>query len=751
MKRPRLRQLHDILFNRKSAKEGKNDVTPQQGVIAVGVSVILVLWIMTIGWIIHSREAALLDAGRELATLDQILTADTVRIFDATDLVLDGIMRDLADLRVTSASALRAMTKSPIIHRMLADRAEQANHVGTLTIVSNYGDLLAYSRDAEVPPINVVDREYFQQMLANPSVRFALGSPISSRFSGDLSIHYARPLIGEKDEMIGAVVAIMPLSYFVSLYESLQVGSGGAISLWRDDGTMLARYPSFPGAGQKFRLDMFRKIVPNSQPQIYETENSLGGMEGVPRIIAAQQSDRYPIIVNVSFDRNMVLRTWGSSAVTVVIIVFLLTCLTGLTIWEILRRLRVSYELGVSRKRFEAEVGRREEVEDQLRQSQKLEAVGQLTAGIAHDFNNILTVVIGHIDVVRRGVGPNATPMVTKSIDRASTAARKAADLTHRLLAFARKQRLDPASIQVEDLLEEMTSILGRTLGEHVKIAFERAGDVWPVFADRNQLENVLVNLAINSRDAMETGGTLSLTVRNTHIPSRAVGNDYDGMTGDFVAISVIDTGSGMSSEVLERAFEPFFSTKGIGRGSGLGLSQVYGFSKQSGGSAIIESEMGVGTTVTVYLPRSADVEIPVELVPASDYPLGAREIILVVDDNDDLREFAITALSELNYRVLHAEDASEALTILRTSKVDVLLADIGLPGMSGPELGKEAKKNWPGLEVIYMTGYALDEIDKNGVAPERVMLKPFTYRIVAEKLRDILAERKIRQAVEVR
>jgi len=392
-------------------------------------------------------------------------------------------------------------------------------------------------------------------------------------------------------------------------------------------------------------------------------------------------------------------------------------------------------------RRVQEEVVGRMQVEEALRQAQKMEAVGQLTGGIAHDFNNLLTVIMGNLDMAVRRLGPSDA-RVERSLANAVKGAQRASALTQRLLAFSRRQPLDPRQIDISRLLSGMADLLGRTIGEAVRLETQFAPDLWPVEVDPNQLENALVNLAVNARDAMDGKGELTIAAENVSVAGER--RATDPKPGDYVLLSVTDTGTGMAEETVLRACDPFYTTKEVGKGTGLGLSMVYGFVTQSAGHFAIRSAIGVGTTIQLFFPRlrgAAPVEHEAEQ-PAGEQ-VGTSEAILVVEDDEDVRAYAVEGLTELGYHVLEAADGASALGILeRVGKgVDLLLTDVIMPRMSGRELVDAARAMHTGLRVLYTSGYPRDVIVRDGRLETGVELlpKPFTYAALAAKVRDIL------------
>jgi signal transduction histidine kinase len=394
-------------------------------------------------------------------------------------------------------------------------------------------------------------------------------------------------------------------------------------------------------------------------------------------------------------------------------------------------------------------IGQQEEAEASLRQSQKMEAVGQLTGGVAHDFNNLLQIIIGNLDVLLRKL-PEETGRMRGAARNAMDGAKRAAVLTQRLLAFSRRQSLDPKPLLANALVEDMLDLLQRTLGETICIETDFGADIASIEVDPNQLENAILNLAVNARDAMPWGGTLRLRASNLTVGEGGGGTttvsegSLDLAPGRYVAITVQDTGSGMAEETLSRVFEPFFTTKDVGKGTGLGLSMVYGFVKQSGGHTLISSQVDRGTTVTLLFPAvTGHPEASVEASPRP-LPLGQREQrILVVEDDKDVRAYTCEALNELGYAVVEAHDGASALAILGSGPaIDLLFTDIVLPGgVSGRQLAEQAQARQPGLPVLYTTGYARDAIVHFGrLGPGvHVLPKPFAFDDLAERISTIL------------
>jgi CheY-like chemotaxis protein len=386
-----------------------------------------------------------------------------------------------------------------------------------------------------------------------------------------------------------------------------------------------------------------------------------------------------------------------------------------------------------------------------------MEAVGQLTGGIAHDFNNLLTIILGNLDTVRRyvadlaktGTGAELRAKLTQPIDSAVQGAKSAAQLTQRLLAFSRRQALEPARIDANRLVSGMLDMLKRSLGAEISIETVLGAGVWPTFADPHQLENALLNLALNAKDAMPNGGCLTIETANTYLDEAYVRRFGDVDAGQYVVLCVTDTGTGIPKDIIDRVFEPFFTTKPPGEGSGLGLAMVHGFVKQSGGHMRIYSEDGHGTTVKIYLPRLIGAE-EITAAPAAKTAAVLTvphakpgETILVVEDNEGVLDYAREVLEYLGYNVLVATDANQAIEVLsRARRVDLLFTDVVLPGgTNGRELAHQVRVRFPALPVLYTTGYTRNAIVHQGRLDADVELlnKPYTQQDLARKVRDLL------------
>ena len=394
-------------------------------------------------------------------------------------------------------------------------------------------------------------------------------------------------------------------------------------------------------------------------------------------------------------------------------------------------------QLQAANRELAAQIVEREKAETALRQAQRLEAVGQLTSGVAHDFNNLLTVVLGNVDQLRKN---ETDPKVLRRLDMMREASQRGARLTAQMLAFSRRQKLEPRAVDLNETVRSMGDMLQSAIGGSVHLEQPQlAADLWPAMIDPTQIELVILNLAINARDAMEVGGSLTIRTENARLD--ASGRPDELPPGDYVVVSVSDTGSGMTDEVLSRAFEPFFTTKEVGKGSGLGLSQVFGLAKQSGGGVSIDTEVDKGTTIRIFLPR-ADAAPTQEREPSGEL-LAARDagmVVLVVDDDEAVRTVTAGYLSDLGYDVIEADSGGAALeTLDHHDRIDAMVLDFAMPGMNGGELARELKVRRPGAPILFATGYA-DAEALTDVGEDMIVRKPFTQAELARKLSRTLA-----------
>jgi two-component system NtrC family sensor kinase len=672
-------------------------------------------WVTYNGAFAHADEriSAALDVLAEQANTVYESVALT---FTSVDAVVDAMPDD----------AIKANERT--LHDKLHEIEKAADAVSDIRLLDKDGSPILSSQIVPAPKEdNVAFRDYFKAQVDKDAGTF-IGSVLAPHFSGApyIGISRRRPL--QDGQFSGVVVLSVRPTVFTDFYTRLAGDNGGNFVLLRADGEILARYPETPeGVTRVNPQGGFLQILA-AQPQGGIT-TSRRTVDGIDRRVGVRRLEVPGLYASAGIELHTIYMDWlraisvhlffGAPATT---LLFALVFLT-------MRRTQDFY----------AEAERRELAEQALRQSQKMEAVGQLTGGVAHDFNNLLTIIIGNLGIAKRGV---VEARAERALNNALSGAERAAQLTQRLLAFARRQPLNPRAVDVNRLVVNVSDILTRSLGENVELETIGGAGLWSVEADVSELESALLNLALNARDAMPDGGKLTIETSNAYLDDEYC-RQHTGLTpGQYVLIAVTDNGTGMSAETIEKAFEPFFTTKETGKGTGLGLSQVYGFAKQSGGHIKIYSEAGEGTTVKLYLPRFAGehANVPEEIAAGSER--GRGETILIVEDDDGVREYAAEILRDLNYQVLEARDSASALKLIDAEKdFDLLLTDVVLPGKNGRELANEITRRRPGIKVIFMTGYSRNAIVHHGRLDRGTELipKPLTEAVLARRIRIVL------------
>jgi two-component system NtrC family sensor kinase len=604
-----------------------------------------------------------------------------------------------------------------------------------LWIVGADGQPLVSGTIFPMPKLDVSDRNYFtaqrDHLVNGPYVTRVLEArAANTRF---FAISRRREINGR---FAGVTIVSIAPEYFSDFYSQLPQPEISA--LLRGDGSVLVRFPETPGSADRLPVNSpFLEAVKNDATSGLVTAPS--ATDGRIRIFMYRRLEKLPnLYVTVGVQSSAIVHAWMLAMASHLI--FGIPAMLTLVSLGIIALRRT--------ERLEHEVGRREATEQALRQSQKMEAVGRLSGGIAHDFNNMLTVILGNIDVASRRFGSD-NPKIEHLLDSARQASQRAATLVQRLLAFSRQHPQEVKAVDINRLVQSMSELLRRTIGETVTVETVLAGGLWKIAVDANQLENAVLNLAVNARDAMADGGRLTIETSNSYLDEDYVAANSDGFgAGQYVLLAVSDSGTGMTREVRERAFEPFFTTKPSGTGTGLGLSMVYGFIKQSNGHIKIYSEAGEGTAIKLYFPRLSE---PGALPEWGDErtmarpALGARgsETILLVEDDPEVRKFAAEVLREQGYTVQVAPDAVSGLAVLQADpKIALLFTDVVLPGgMNGRQLADEAQRQRPALKVLYATGYTRNAIIHQGRLDAEVELltKPFTADALTRKVRQIL------------
>jgi signal transduction histidine kinase/CheY-like chemotaxis protein len=626
-----------------------------------------------------------------------------------------------------------------LLHNKLKTLDVANEVIESLWIIDENGKPLVTSAAMPVrSDLNLANRDYVY-VHAKQNVGTYIGEIFVPRLrSAEPVFSVSRRLHSDSNKFQGVIEASISPQKFQEFFFRLSTGPDTYYALVRDDGSFLARYPARNGRlGENSAL--VKAVQQSPEGGIFTVTAALDGIE---RRIGYRKIEGYPVYalagVRTSTLFNELISTMAAHLIFGIPATALLFGITGLT----LQRTRRLY----------VESKRRELAEDALRQSQKMEAIGQLTGGVAHDFNNLLTIIIGNLDIVQKAIktgGVDALSRIETFTKNAMQGARRASSLTQRLLAFSRRQPLDPRPVRADKLVQGMADLLRQSLGEMYELELVGAGGLWQVEVDPVQLESAILNLALNARDAMPSGGKLTVETSNAFLDENYARQHSDVHVGQYVQIAISDTGEGMDAKTAARAFEPFFTTKPAGQGTGLGLSQVYGYARQSGGHAKIYSEPGEGTTVKIYLPRLfADAAA----LPEPQRELGGTgrgETILVVEDDEDVRVYVAEILRDMNYNVFHAANASSAEKIVtrEDGKIDLILTDVVLPGKNGRQFTDEIVTRYPEIKVLFMTGYSRNAIVHQGRLDPGVALiqKPLTQVSLAAKIREVLESKMAR------
>jgi two-component system NtrC family sensor kinase len=559
--------------------------------------------------------------------------------------------------------------------------------------------------------LNFADRDYFHAH-AGTSGRIFVGQVLRPRDpypEGDFfSVSKGRP---SPDGTFRGVIqlSILP-SYFEQFFAKLQTAyAGGYASLVREDGAVLARHPVFGANAAKPMASLLTNAMRDNPDGGFTTRVSAA--DGIERRITWKKLPNLPVFVMAGTETSAILAEWLRTMVGYLAFGLPVTGLLLGAIWIALERTRRLYQ----------EEGRRTAAEGALRQAQRMEAIGQLTGGVAHDFNNILMIVKGNVHRLRRELDE---PKLVRKLDMIETASQRGETLVRQLLTFSRKQNLTPQVIDLAGRVREFRSLLAPSLRGDIEIRIDVPETIAPVRVDQSELELAVLNLAVNARDAMPNGGVIEIAVRPVRLRGDAA---HDKLVGEFVALSVADTGCGIASDAIGKIFEPFFTTKEVGKGTGLGLSQVYGFAKQSGGTVTVSSRIGHGAVFTLYLPRSREQpqrSAPVRVGDAAPVATGS---VLVVEDNTEVADIATALLNELGYQVTRVASAQTALDVLGTGEqFDLVFSDVVMPGgMNGIELAHQIRRDYPDLPVLLTTGY-FNAVDKPLPRGLPVLRKPY-------------------------
>ena len=659
------------------------------GIVLFGTIMLGLFWAGLVYDAFRGRSAALAQAQRDTTNIAIAFQEHIGRMISAIDQVMLAVKAEHA----VDPDRYRLppwINNSPLL----------SGTVIQIGIIGADGRLRESNVASTDAALDLSDREHFRHHLDPSAVQPYISVPILGRVSGKWSIQISRRLERSDGAFAGVLVFSLDPFYFSRFFDTVDLGRGGVVALVGRDGIIRARGSMTGGGiGQNLTGGTLLGQASKADHGVFFTHSLV---DGVDRIHSFAAIPGYPLLVSVGMSLDDVLA--GPRAVERV---YLLagggvTLFVALLVLLLLRAVR-----------------RRDEADAQLRQAQKMEAIGQLTGGVAHDFNNLLTTIAGNVERAERSQDSDKLLQYLRNIDRAASQGTK---LVNHLLAFARRQRLERRAVDLNELIRGLSEMLAAAVTAAIQIETRLHPDLWPIIADANQVETAILNVIFNARDAMPAGGRLIIETSNLgaddpRLPPELAPRDY-------VSLSITDTGEGMTTEVRAKAFDPFFTTKEVGKGSGLGLSQVFGMAKQSDGSVTIDSGPDAGTTVRIILPRATAGQI--ESMPkAEDRGDAPHATVLVVDDDFQVREFIDAALSDQGYRTLEAKDGQEALDVLAAEPVDVAIVDLAMPGMSGPEFVRHARSTRPDLAVLFVTAYA-DRTVGRTLGDEPVLMKPF-------------------------
>jgi signal transduction histidine kinase len=703
---------------------------PIRLLVISGAVVVLMIAALTALILVEARHRELAATTRNLRAFDILLAEQTARAMQSIELVVKDVTDNLSASGITTRADFDALKVDEATHLRLEQRIVNIPQLDAITLDSADGRLVNFSRYFPVPDIDISDRDYYRTLRDNPDIDMVFSVPVQNRGDGTWNIYVAQRVSGPHDRFIGIVLGALRLSYFEDLYKEISLGDNDtpdtSIALWRSDSTLLVRYPPNPAGIGKRNERLARRNLQPGQTRIF---NGIGA-DGRPRLVAAQLLDSGRLMVTVAQTMDVVLADWRHDASVIIIAGMVGTIGVVLLVAALARQFATYEAMSHAIAAREEAVQARQVAEDKLRVAHKLEAIGRLTSGVAHDFNNLLTSVIANTELLLRD--PSLSAAASRRLSVVMQAADRGAALIRQLLAFSRQQVLEPASVDLNDIVRGMTELLGSTVGSGIRLRLWLEPALWPALVDKVQIEHLILNLAINARDAMPSGGILTIATANASAghPDRP----DDLPRGEYVIVSVTDTGTGMSEELQQHVFEPFFTTKPPGKGSGLGLSQAYGVARQSGGTVQLQSRLGHGTVVEVYLPRALADIVPPDKVegepPEASKPSvsahdGPRRLVLLVDDDPAVRETVAETLSDAGFAVVSAESGARALDeVERGLRPAALLLDRSMPDLDGPAVARALRVHLGAVPVVFMSGNAA------GLADEPwVIEKPFVGR----------------------
>lgn len=668
---------------------------------SLALPIALFIYLGTTSWVSNAETA-----DREIERTLDVIHEHALKVFETIERTLSEVNEII---RGDSDEDIKA--QALMLHGRLARLSTTLPQVNSLWIFDATGDVLVNSIAPLPSPANFLDRDYFKAHLERDAGLY-IGKLLSPRdpYNGAPFFGISRRRESDNAAFIGVIEASVRPSYFTSFYTRTARDSGSFIVLGRADGAVLARHPSLPPSAAAKAM---KAAAPISAERFTTPATVISADDGVERRIAYQRVEGHPIYVAAGMETSAIRARWLH-----VMGGYMLFGLPAMTL------LFLALSLAMRRTRHLHDIAAKQrEADEAMKHSRRLEALGQLTGGVAHDFNNLLTVIRSSVELLER---PNVTTeRRARYVSAISQTVDRAAKLTSQLLAFARRQTLKPEVFDVGQSVRSVSSIIGTLGGSPIHITLQLADEPCYIDADASQFETALINIAVNARDAMNGEGTLKIRVS----PATTTPPSLPPNRLGYVAVAVTDSGKGIPSELLEYIFEPFFTTKGVGHGTGLGLSQVFGFTKQSGGEVVVDSKVGQGSTFTLYLPRVSGGERnsgspAVDNVAAE----GHGMTVLVVEDNPSVGEFATDALIERGYVTTLVSDPDSALAELdrNADGIDVVFSDVVMPGMDGIQLAREIERRYPGVPVVLTSGYS-HVLAKNGMSGFNLLHKPYS------------------------
>ena len=709
----------------------RNSLRLLQWMMGASLALPLALFILasTVSWFSVNESA-----DREIERSLDVVHEHALKVFETIDRSLSEIaevIRGIPDAGITS--------REETLHQRLKLLADSLPQVKSAWVFDAKGHALVNSIVVPAPDIDFSDRDYFKAHAAGDTGTY-IGDALKPRppYQGAPFFGFSRRRQNEDGSFAGVIQASVLPEYFENFYARIGREAGSFFALGLRDGAVLARFPT---TDQDLRLDrnsaVGQQIASNPKAGLITVTSTADGIE---RRLGYQRLAEYPIYISAGLETSAIRARWFSTMSQHLVFGAPATALLFFLLGLALRRTRHLY----------AEAAKRQEAEEALKHGQRLEALGQLTGGVAHDFNNLLTVIRASVDLLRRPDLPE--PRRLRYIDAISDTVTRAARLTSQLLAFARRQTLKPELFDIGRNVQMLSEMIGTLIGSRIEITTQGPGEPCFVNADASQFETAMINMAVNARDAMDGRGRLTVTVRTAaELPDPTVQQQAprEQNPAGYVAVSVEDTGVGIPQEKFGRIFEPFFTTKEIGRGTGLGLSQVFGFARQSGGEVVVSSEVGKGSIFTMYLPRVAGDGRPQQILTEDAPPLDGRGMsVLVVEDNIEVGKFATDALTELGYGTTLVANAAHALEELAAGadRYDVVFSDVMMPGMTGIELAQEIRRYHAELPVVLTSGYS-HALSENGSDGFEVLQKPYSIEQLSRVLHRVARWRRMKRA----